>query len=45
MKLEDAKDLYVQYLYVEAEVDHVAVLHHIVLALAANKSFFLGCRH
>ena len=30
---------------IEAEVDHVAVLHHIVLALAAQQPLLLGGGH
>ena len=32
-------------LHVEAEVDHVAVLDHILLALGAQQAFFLGGGH
>lgn len=32
-------------LHVEAEIDHVAVLDHIVLALGAQQALFLGRSH
>ena len=32
-------------LHVEAEIDHVAVLDHVVLALAAQKALLLGGGH
>ena len=37
--------IYRDVLYVEAEQDDIAILHHIFFAFAADKAFFFGGRH
>ena len=32
-----------RFLYIEEEVDHIAVFHDVFLALGAQEAFFFGC--
>ena len=44
-KTPDDRSFYFYYLHIEAEYHHVAVLHNVILAFAADKALFLAGGH